>query len=107
MAGSKAPVAKASEEIAHHYNDEAEERFGKFMKYKRHEETRITRLLQRHFPMSKMAGYNLAQDKIIYLWMFRGLSGRLKLRKMGRNSLRKKSRLRRAPGGARRSLNIF
>ena len=98
-------------EIAHHYNVGAKEWFGKYMKYKRHEETRITSLLQRHFPLSNIAGYNLAQDKIINLWdvqrseqrieaeketrsstfgMFRGVSRGLKLRKRGRNSLRKK-----------------
>ena len=55
-------------EIAHHYNDEAEEWFGKYIKYKRHEETRITCLLQLHFVLSNIAGYYLAQDKIIYLW---------------------------------------
>ena len=44
--------------------------FGKYMKYKRHEETRFTLLLQRHFPLSKFAGYDLAQDKLIYLWDF-------------------------------------
>ena len=57
-------------DIAHHYKDEAEEWFGKYMKYKRHEETRFTLLLQRHFPLSKFAGYDLAQDKLIYLWDF-------------------------------------
>ena len=55
-------------EIAHLYNDEAEEWFSKYMKYKGHQETRITALLQRHFPLSNIAGYNLAQDKIIYVW---------------------------------------
>ena len=43
-------------EIAHLYNDEAEEWFGKYMKYKGHQETRITALLQRHFPLSNIAG---------------------------------------------------
>ena len=37
------------------------------MKYKRHQETRITALLQRHFPLSNIAGNYLAQDKIIYV----------------------------------------
>ena len=36
------------------------------MRYKRHEETRITCLLQQHFPLSIIDGYNLAQEKIIY-----------------------------------------
>ena len=39
-----------------------------YMKYNRHEEPRITCLLQRHFPMSYIAGYDLTLDKIIYLW---------------------------------------
>ena len=55
-------------EIVPHYKDEAEEWFGMYTKYKRHEETRITCLLQRHFPLTNIAGYYLAQDKIIYLW---------------------------------------
>ena len=36
--------------------------FSKYMKYKRHEETRITCLLQQHFPLSNIAGYNLDGD---------------------------------------------
>ena len=32
---------------------------GKYMKYKRHEETRIIYLLQLHFPLSNITGYNL------------------------------------------------
>ena len=40
----------------------------KYMTYKRHKEARIMCLLLRHFPFSNMAGYDLAQDKIIYLW---------------------------------------
>ena len=49
-------------EIAHlsSYNDEAEEWFIKYMKYKEHQERRITALLQSHFPPSNIAGYNLA-----------------------------------------------
>ena len=45
-----------------------EEWFFKYIKYKRHKETRITCQLLLHFPLSNMGGYNLAQDKIIYLW---------------------------------------
>ena len=59
------------QEIAHPslYNDEAEEWSNKYMKYKGHQETRrITAILQRHFPLFNIAGYNLAQDKIIYVW---------------------------------------
>ena len=41
-------------EIEHHYNDEVEEWFGKYMKYKRHEETRINCRLQQHFPLSSV-----------------------------------------------------
>ena len=52
-------------EIAHLYNDEAEGWLGKYIKYKGHQEARTTALLQRHFPLSNIAGYNLAQDKII------------------------------------------
>ena len=55
-------------EIAHLYNDEAEEWFSEYMKYKGHLETRITALLQRHFSLSNIAGCNLAQDKTIYVW---------------------------------------
>ena len=42
----------------------------KYMKSKRHEETRITHLLQCqwHFPLPNIAGYDLAQNKIMYLW---------------------------------------
>ena len=43
-------------------NDEGEEWFSKYMKYKRHEETRITCLLHlhsRHFPLSNIAGSDL------------------------------------------------
>ena len=38
------------------------------MKYKRHEETWITCLLQQHFPLSNIASYNLARDEIMHLW---------------------------------------
>ena len=38
------------------------------MKYKGHQETSITAQLQRHFPLSNITGYNLAKDKIIYVW---------------------------------------
>ena len=55
-------------EIALYHNDERKEWFGKYMTYKRHEEARIMCLLLRHFPFSNMAGHDLAQDKIIYLW---------------------------------------
>ena len=41
---------------------------GKYMKYRGHQETRITALLQRHLSLSIIVGYNLAQDKIIYVW---------------------------------------
>ena len=55
-------------EVAHHCNNEAEEWFQKCLKYKAQGETRATCLLQRHFRLSNIAGYDLAQDKIIYLW---------------------------------------
>ena len=34
------------------------------MKYKRHEETRITCLLHWHFPLSNIAGYYLAKESV-------------------------------------------
>ena len=37
------------------------------MKYKGHQETRITALMQRYFPQSNVAGYNHAKDNIIYV----------------------------------------
>ena len=61
-------------EIAHHYSYEAEEWFSKYMK--RHEENGITCgvtrtcRLNRHCPLSNIAGYHLAKGKIIYLWDF-------------------------------------
>ena len=48
-------------DIAHHYNDEAEEWCQKYLKYKAQEEARITCILQLHFPLSNISGYNLAQ----------------------------------------------
>ena len=90
--------------IAHHYNDEAEEWFGKYMKYKRHEETRITSLLQRHFPLSNIAGYNLAQDKIIYLWDVQRREQRIGAEKERKKQLAKEAAL---ASRARRSLNMY
>ena len=52
-------------EIAHLYN-KTEEWFCKYMKYKGHQEARFNALLQSHFPLSNIADYNLAKDKIIY-----------------------------------------
>ena len=52
-------------DIAHVYNDAAEEWFCKNMKYKGHQEARVTSMLKKHIPLSNIAGYNLAQDKII------------------------------------------
>ena len=91
-------------EIAHRYNDEAEEWFGKYMKYKRHEETRITSLLQRHFPLSNIAGYNLAQDKIIYLWDVQRREQRIGAEKERKKQLAKEAAL---ASRARRSLNMY
>jgi len=90
--------------IAHHYNDEAEEWFGKYMKYKRHEETRITSLLQRHFPLSNIAGYKLAQDKIIYLWDVQRREQRIGAEKERKKQLAKEAAL---ASRARRSLNMY
>ena len=42
--------------------------FGKYLKYKRHEEVRITCLQQQHFPRSSIDEHDLAQDNIIYTW---------------------------------------
>ena len=75
-------------EIAHLYNDKKEEWFSKYMKNKGHQEKRITPLLQRHLPLSNIAGYNLAQSSAF--GMFRSVSTQSKadskLRKRGRNS---------------------
>ena len=90
-------------EIAHHYNDEAEEWFGKYMRYKRHEETRITCLLQRHFPLSNIAGYDLAQDKIIYLWDVQRRKRTIEAEKEKKRQQVKEAAL---ASNARRSLNI-
>ena len=38
------------------------------MKYKRHQEARITALLQWHFLLSNIAGYSLAKGDSIYFW---------------------------------------
>ena len=91
-------------EIEHHYNDEVEEWFGKYMKYKRHEEFRITCLLLRHFPLSNIAGYDLAQDKIIYLWDVQGVRGRLKQRK--KENKRQQVKVAALASNAWRNLNI-
>ena len=75
-------------EIAHHYNDEADD------KYQRHEKARITCLLRitcqlrRHFPRSKIAGHRAAtlpKTRPSTCGMFRlhrGVRGQLKLSKM-------------------------
>ena len=54
-------------EIVHHYKDKTDLWFGKYMKYKRHKENRISYLLLRHFPFSSFTAYNLAKDKIVFL----------------------------------------
>ena len=91
-------------EIAHLYNDEAEEWFGKYMKYKGHQETRITALLQRHFPLSNIAGYNLAQDKIIYVWDVQRRERAIKAEKERKKQLTKEAAL---PSRAHRSLKLY
>ena len=50
---------KRLREIAHHYSNEAEEWFKKYLKYNAQEEARATCLLQLHFPLSNIAGYDL------------------------------------------------
>ena len=91
-------------EIAHLYNDEAEEWFSKYMKYKGHQETRITALLQRHFPLSNIAGYNLAQDKIIYVWDVQRRERAIKAEKERKKQLTKEAAL---PSRAHRSLKLY
>ena len=92
-------------DIAHHYNDEAEEWFGKYMKYKRHEETRISCLLQRHFPLSTSLATTLPKTRSSTFGTFRSVRGLLKQRKKRRDSKRKKLRSRRAPVAAEYLLN--
>ena len=89
--------------MPHHYHVEAEEWFGKYM---RHEETRITSLLQRHFPLSNIAGYNLALDKIIYLWDVQRREHRIEAetRKEREKQLAKEAAL---ASRARHSLNLY
>ena len=91
-------------EIAHHYNDEVEEWFGKYVKYKGHEETRITCLLQRHFPLSNIAGLDLAQDKIIHLWDVQRRRRTIEAEKEKKRQQVKEAAL---ASNARRSLNIY
>ena len=63
------------------------------MKYKRHEETRITCLLHWHFPLSNIAGYNLAQDNIIYFGDFRRRKRTIEAEKDRKNQLAKEAAL--------------
>ena len=77
---------------------------GKYMKYKRHEETRITSLLQRHFPLSNIAGYNLARDKIKILWDVQRREQRIEAEKEREKQLAKEAAL---ASRARRSLNLY
>ena len=74
------------------------------MKYKRHEETRITSLLQRHFPLSNIAGYNLAQDKIIYLWDVQRREQTIEAEKVRKKQLAKEAVL---ASRASNSLNLY
>ena len=46
-------------------NNKLEVWFSKYMQYKGLQKTTITALLQKHFPLSHIAGHNLAQDKFI------------------------------------------
>ena len=63
------------------------------MKYQRYEETRITCLLQRPFPLSNIAGYNLAQDNIIYLGDFQRRKRTIEAKEDGKNQLAKEAAL--------------
>ena len=91
-------------EIVHLYNDEVEEWFCKYMKYKGHQETRITAILQRHFPLSNIAGYNLAQDKIIYVWDVQRRERAIKDEKERKKQLTKEAAL---PSCAHCSLKLY
>ena len=82
-------------DIAHHYNDEAEEWYCnlKYMKYKRHEKTMIPSLQQccrGTFHCPTLLATIWPKTRSSTFGMFRDVSRRLKLRKWGRNSLRKK-----------------
>ena len=88
-------------EIAHLYNNEAEEWFSKYMKCKGHQETRNR---QRHFPLSNIDGYNLAQDKIIYIWDVQRRERAIKAEKERKKQLTKEAAL---PSRAHRSLKLY
>ena len=90
--------------IAHLYNDGAEEWFSKCIKYKGHKETRIASLLQRHFPLSTIAGYNLAQDKIIYVWDVQRRECAVNAEQERKKQLTKEAAL---PSRAQHSLKIY
>ena len=74
-----------------------------YMKYKGHQHTRITALLQRHFPLSNIAGYNLAQDKIIYVWDVQRRERAIKAEKERKKQLTKEAAL---PSRAHSSLKL-
>ena len=95
---------KRLRDIAHHYNDEAEEWCQKYLKYKAQEEARITCLLQRHFPLSNISGYDLAQDKIIYLWDVQRRERASQVEKERKKQLAKEAS---AASRARRGLSLF
>ena len=56
------------------------------------------------FPLSKIAGYNLAQDKIIYLWDVQRREQRIGAEKERKKQLAKEAAL---ASRARRSLNMY
>ena len=62
-----------SETTAHIYNDEAEAWFCKIHEVQGARGHKDHALLERDFPQSNITGYDLAKDKIIYLW---GVQGR-------------------------------
>ena len=63
------------------------------MKNKGHQEKRITSLLQRHFPLSNIAGYNLAKDKIICVWDVQRREHAVKAEKERKKQLTKEAAL--------------
>ena len=50
-------------------------------------------VLQRHFPLSNIAGYNLAQDKIIYLWDVQRREQTIEAEKVRKKQLAKEAAL--------------
>ena len=70
------------------------------------EEDRITSLLLRHIPLSNIAGYNLAQGKIIYVCDVQKRERLSKLKKSGRNCWTAIEIWRCCPHAARQQQNV-